>query len=172
MTNRRISTDTRKREEQDLYPAIQALEQTCQLHEQCVPTFDESKYTHLGSSSLADIEASCEKVETVMLMLQDLVSELHTQRGRSQRRVEDQTQHIKRLQEKLVSFHRKNVSMTEEIRTLDATRRAMETERRRLELIKDRGMSGQNAELSMELDEARGLLEKNNEETSRLRELL
>ena len=166
-------------EEMQSLEYIEALEQSCLHLERGLGLLDLGAVTHQGSARLAVLETSCVKVQEAMMRLQHPVDNLQSQLEAEQKKVEDQAQQVKKLKEKLVTFHRKKQSMAEEIQNLDGMRRAMETERRRLEVVKGRNKADygdENSKIFGELDEVNKSmkegLERSSQEITHLSNLL
>ena len=166
-------------EEMQSLQYIEALEQSCLHLETGLGLLDLGAVTHQGSARLAVLETSCVKAQEAMMRLQHPVDNLQSQLEAEQKKVEDQAQQVKNLKEKLVTFHRKKQSMAEEIQNLDGIRRAMETERRRLEIVKGRNKADsgdENSKIFGELDEVNKSmkegLERSSQEITNLSNLL
>ena len=163
-------------EQLGLNAVLCSLEQTCERLERGWDNFDDGVPGLPGCARIASLEFSCIALERAMLRLRGAEDAMRRRMQDSQQKIEEQALHIKRLQENLVNFHRKKIRMAEEIRTLDDTRKAMETERRRLESNRERTQCHESARLQEELAQAQTLLENtahsSDQEIKRLRALV
>ena len=120
------------------------------------------------------LESTCANVEEAMMRLQDPVAQSLARLVEAQIKEEDHAKQVKKLQEKLVTAHRKHMSLTEDMLAIEENRRAMQTERRRVESLrekgeKDKGSENQRREnetLLQELDKVKEMLKEQSEEQS------
>lgn len=173
----RERTDAANASELQFQAHIEGMELLCDQLTCAMGTLDIGAVTHSGSAALSHLEQSVGDAEISLLRLQAPVRELRAEIIDARRRVEDQADQVKKLQEKLVSYHRKTVSMSEEIRSLENARQAMDTERRCVAKVQEQPDSDdEDRKVLEELDQVnrsmQAALDKSTQEISRLQALL
>jgi chromosome segregation ATPase len=119
---------------QECLPHIETMEQLCDQLLSSLELLHFGAATNSGSAALSGAERACGGIESSLLRLQVPIGELKSRLHEARKKAEDKDDLVKKLQEKLVAYHRKTVNMSEEIRNLENVRQAAETERRRVAL--------------------------------------
>ena len=156
---------------------IEAMETLCDQLMSQLGQLDIGAATHSGSAALSHLERSFGNVESSLLMLQAPVAELRVGLVEAHQRVAEQAEQVKKLQEKLVSYHRKTVCMSEEIQNLENARQAMDTERRCIAKVQEQPPSDdEDRSMIEELDQVnrsmQAALDTSTQEIARLHTLL
>lgn len=162
--------------ERECVPYIEAMEKLCGQLQSSLGLLDIGAATHSGSAVLSSTERACGGIESSLLRLQAPVGELKSRLHEARKKAEDRDDLVKKLQEKLVAYHRKTVNMSEEIRNLENVRHAVETERRRVAWKVQVQSDDEEHKVLEELDQVnksmQTALNMSTEEISRLNALL